>query len=250
MLSEIAPAQNVVEVYNPGDLPVNLDDWQLRTANHTAIFTANTTLAPHSFALVALPGLAQSTAVQLTQPNGSVADAVRYSHDLVDVTLSRYPVQGGGWQQGTPSTLGDWNLPASAPSPSPSASPPPTATIVAAPVSAASEASEAATAAPVAPRSGWSPWLLAPLVILALGWAIRRNVTQSSASQARDSPGQPLAMEADMRATTHTLMAGESEPWYDDALLPDDHPVQKFGGNPFHRAAPTATDTPRVTPSS
>lgn len=131
LLSEIAPAAGWVEIYNAGTASVNLTGWQIRTGSSTLVtITSSTALEPYQFYVVAEVGMRlpeEGGIVRLLRPDGSVADSVRYGAVPAQQSISRYPVHGGGWEEGTVLTRGTWNEHAALPSasPTPSQTPPP-----------------------------------------------------------------------------------------------------------------------------
>jgi hypothetical protein len=116
VLSEIAPQNDWVELYNPTTITQTLSGWQLDDGFAiTAPFTiTDATIAPHGFLVVDREELRQfeTGTLQLLWPDGRGADVATYASISKGTTMSRYPVHGGGWQVGTPPTPGRLNLPA------------------------------------------------------------------------------------------------------------------------------------------
>lgn len=167
MLSEVDPASGLIELYNSSTQASELSGWSLRVVGENSVVLPNdATVAPHGFYLVDPVSLAlpmNGATLQLVQPDGLVVDALHYSFVPKELSISRYPVHGGGWEIGTPRTPSDWNLAALRPSVTPATTPEITPTI---------RPSTIAAGFPDMGRS-LSPYLwMLPLLLLliALGW--------------------------------------------------------------------------------
>ncbi len=116
VLSEIAPGRPFVELYNMEATTVALGGWEvLIDGTDSFPLSDDTTIPAHGFVLIEDPDLQLSAlngSVQLIDADGTLADSFQYSSIPTNLSASRYPVHGGGWQLGTPLTPGSWNLPA------------------------------------------------------------------------------------------------------------------------------------------
>lgn len=118
LLSEVVPQTAWVELYNATPVTQTLQDWRLDDgiALTTPFTLTNQVLDPHGFVVIDDPALGQFEpgTLQLIRADGRIADMLVYTTIASGTTWSRYPVQGGGWQAGTPPTPGDFNRPAPA----------------------------------------------------------------------------------------------------------------------------------------
>lgn len=207
IFSEIEPNHAWLELYNPQTHFQLLDGWQLDDDDPETppfVFPPETTLDAHGFLVVEAADLKQlhGSILRLLRPDGSFADMLSYTPTKAGTTLSRYPVQGGGWQLNTPPTRGTFNQ-----APPPRVTPTPTRQPIASarPVAPRAErASKSEQPASIMPRPDWFKRLLAPLLALSL---IAGAVVWSRWSQSR--------------AGTIDALAGESR--QDTALSPANH---------------------------
>lgn len=120
VLSEIAPHEGWVEIYNYGSESVDLKHWSLAdgTGVATVMLSEVVLVPPNGFVVV------QASALNLTQPDSSIAlrdpagtvvDIVTLAPVKANRSLSRFPVHGGGWVIDTPLTAGQFNQPAPEP---------------------------------------------------------------------------------------------------------------------------------------
>lgn len=192
VLSEIAPGNAWIELYNGQSITQTVDGWPLDDGfPSTAPLTiTDIVIAPHGFVVIRDDALRdfETGTLRLLRPNGNMVDTVTYTTIVDGTTWSRYPAHGGSWQANTPPTPGEWNLPPPAT---------PTATI---------DATMNASASPFAPadRAGdagviendpavlptWMWPVFAGVVVLvgaAAWWAMRRGAESS----ADESPHEP-----------------------------------------------------------
>ena len=134
-------ADEYVELYNPGDVEVDVGGWQLDDAeggSRAYVLPAGVALAPHGFLLLfhAQTGVALNNdgdAVRLLAADGQTEiDRFDYTGSQPDAAWSRSVDGGGAWTEDYPPSPGNPNLPAS-PTLTPTATPTPTATVTVTP---------------------------------------------------------------------------------------------------------------------
>ncbi len=210
-LSEVAPGQAWVELYNPQSQPNPLAGWQLDDDNPGTPpleLDAALVLQPHQFLVIRTSELAYRTkrTIRLLRPDGSVGDSLTIGDVAANTTWSRFPTQGGSWQASTPPTPGDFNQPA-----------PLTATAapvsVTAPVHPPAEAMEqvanvhvpASMAAHALPIDRWPQYrpMLIGLLVCAIGgsWFLLRGAAGRRAARlGLQHEGQAMAGSVDEHA--------------------------------------------------
>lgn len=126
-LSEVALDAGWVEVYNKGTAPVDLRGWSILNGEEgRATLSGSMSMIPaHGFAIFAFPAQGRPGGEQqllLQDVAGSLIDHAQIGPVGRNLSWSRYPVHGGGWQANTPRTPGTFNLP-SPPKPAPTPAP-------------------------------------------------------------------------------------------------------------------------------
>jgi hypothetical protein len=124
VLSEIAPHEGWVEIYNRSSEPIDLKHWSLADATGvaTVMLPDVVQMAPNGFVVVRADALnltRSDSSVALRDPSGAVVDMVSIEPVMPNHSLSRFPVHGGSWTVDTPITAGQFNRGASMPEPSP-----------------------------------------------------------------------------------------------------------------------------------
>jgi hypothetical protein len=184
LLSELAPGNTWIELYNAQPVTQTVHGWPLDDGfNSTAPFTlTNLVIAPHGFVVVKDDALRdfETGTLRLLHLNGSMVDTVTYTAIVDGTTWSRYPAHGGGWQANTPPTPGDWNLPAPA---TPTATIDTLASAPAAPLALVERADDVAVTIETEPTSlpTWMWPVIAGVVLVgaAAWWAMRRGAASS-----------------------------------------------------------------------
>ncbi len=115
-ISEVAPNEGWVELYNRGATGADLRDWSLADGSSPTRITLgkNRSVSPHGFIVVEAQSLHLAEPggmVVLQRPDGSAADMVPVGPVAAHQGWSRYPVHGGDWYANTPLTPGHFNLP-------------------------------------------------------------------------------------------------------------------------------------------
>ena len=116
VISEVAPGQGWVELYNRGAESTGIRGWSLVSQPSGIEVTIDETnvVAPHGFVVIQAKSLhlaePQAT-IMLRRPDGTVADMVPVGPARTNRGWARYPVHGGSWYANTPLTPGHFNLP-------------------------------------------------------------------------------------------------------------------------------------------
>lgn len=187
LLSELAPGNAWIELYNGQPVTQTVHEWPLDDGfPSTAPFTlTNIVIAPHGFVVIGDDALHdfETGTLRLLRPNGNTVDTVTYTTIADGTTWSRYPAHGGSWQANTPPTPGEWNLPAPA---TPTATLDAMASAPASPPPAADRAGDAGVPIENEPMSlpRWVWPVTACVVGAAAWWALRRGAASSA--------GEPL----------------------------------------------------------
>lgn len=185
LLSEVAPGNAWIELYNAQPVTQTVHGWPLDDGfPSTAPFTlTDIVIAPHGFVVIqddALRGFEPGT-LRLLRPNGNTVDTVTYTTIADGTTWSRYPAHGGGWQANTPPTPGEWNLPAPT---TPLATIDPMVSAPASPLALADRAGDAVVPVEneltILPRGVW-PVIAGIVAVGAAAWLAMRRGAASSA---------------------------------------------------------------------
>jgi hypothetical protein len=178
VLSEIAPHDGWIEIFNHGPEPVDLKRWSLAGGSGaaTVMLPDVIPIAPNGFVIVQAAALnltRSGSSITLRDPAGTIVDMAAVAPVEAGRSLSRFPVKGGGWAIDTPLTAGQYNLPGLVQEPSPLPAP--------APEQDAEPAMPAVQAPPATPKLWMIPLLAAitGLVFLLVPW--RRRSTPAAA---------------------------------------------------------------------
>ena len=115
VLSEVAPGDGWVELYNRGPSPANVNGWSLseNTASIQVKVARAQPIPAHGFIVVRAKSLrldAEGAELVLRRVDGTTADLVELGPVRAGFGWSRYPAHGGVWTAGTPLTLNAFNL--------------------------------------------------------------------------------------------------------------------------------------------
>ena len=140
VISEVAPGEGWVELYNRGPEVVDVSDWTLADESRSpgVVLQSAALLPAHGFIVFDVPELNMTTVNQritLRRPDGMIADSIMVGPAPAQRSWSRYPVHGGVWTANTPMSRGQFNQPGPTPRattavPVPTPEPSPTAPAV------------------------------------------------------------------------------------------------------------------------
>jgi hypothetical protein len=116
VLSEVAPGDGWVELYNRGAASASVEGWSLADdqGSDPVALEGLDPLPPHGFVVVVAKTLrlgAENGHIFLIRPDGSTVDTAPVGPAGAHLGWSRYPVHGGAWLHDAPLTPGRFNQP-------------------------------------------------------------------------------------------------------------------------------------------